>query len=97
MCLCLPAALLLVCLALAIFGVGAGVLLSGAFVVSLSFLGVAIFADVILLCGAGLMLAAVGILIVFFAVWFFVGAVIGFVNTVLRVGSRWCRKEADEQ
>jgi len=40
--------------------------------------------------GAALVLAALGLLLLFFAVWFFIRCVVGFVNLILRKGREWC-------
>ena len=37
-----------------------------------------------------LVLAALGLLLLFFAVWFFIRCVVGFVNLILRKGREWC-------
>ena len=42
------------------------------------------------LAGAALVLAALGLLLLFFAVWFFIRCVVGFVNLILRKGREWC-------
>lgn len=39
---------------------------------------------------AALVLAALGLLLLFFAVWFFIRCVVGFVNLILRKGREWC-------
>ena len=44
----------------------------------------------LLLNGAALVLAALGLLLLFFAVWFFIRCVVGFVNLILRKGREWC-------
>ena len=44
----------------------------------------------VLVCGAALVLAALGLLLLFFAVWFFIRCVVGFVNLILRKGREWC-------
>lgn len=93
---CIPAEAVLIVLSLCVLALGAGFLALAAFVISLGFTGVSVFADVILLFGAGLMLAAPGIPLLFFAVWFFLRAAVGFVNLILRTGRRWCFEPAKE-
>lgn len=92
---CVPAALLLTLVSVAVFGAGVGILLGGAFIISLSFLGVAIFADIMMLCSIGIMTAAAALIVIFTGIWFFISVVIGFINLILRTGRRWCRPEEE--
>lgn len=94
---CLPAAAALTALALAILALGVGVGAAGIFAVTLAFHGITVFADVMLLCGAGVAVAALGIPISFFAFWFFMKCVVGFVDSVLRLGRKWCRGKPEKE
>lgn len=85
----LPLTVLFACVALGIFGCG-GALIAAALLVSFCFLGMGVVADILLLAGAALVLAALGLLLLFFAVWFFIRCVVGFVNLILRKGREWC-------
>ncbi|MEG1790567.1 MAG: hypothetical protein RR055_07840 [Oscillospiraceae bacterium] len=93
---CLPAALLLTVAALAILALGAALCVSGVFVITLGFGGITVFSDVMLLCGAGLCVAVLGVPVIFLAVWFFLRCVIGFVNLVLRGGESWCAERTED-
>jgi uncharacterized membrane protein len=95
--LCLPAAAVLAALALATLALGVGVCAAGIFAVTLSFHGITVFADVMLLCGVGVATAALGVPIAFFAFWFFTRCVIGFVDLVLRGGKKWCRETPEKE
>lgn len=93
---CVPAAVLLIALSLGILVFGAGLVMVGGFTISLGFIGITIFADIMLLLGAGLIVAAAGVPVVFFAVWFFSRAAVGFINLILRTGGKWCYEQAEE-
>lgn len=86
----LPLAVLFACVALGIFGCGGALIAAAALLVSFCFLGMGVVADILLLAGAALVLAALGLLLLFFAVWFFIRCVVGFVNLILRKGREWC-------
>jgi uncharacterized membrane protein len=94
--LCIPAAVLLIALSLGFLALGAGLVAAGVFTISLGFIGIAVFADIMLLLGAGLIVAAIGVPFVFLAVWFFVRAAVGFINLILRTGGKWCYAQAGE-
>lgn len=86
----LPLTVLFACVALGIFGCGGALIAAVALLVSFCFLGMGVVADILLLAGAALVLAALGLLLLFFAVWFFIRCVVGFVNLILRKGREWC-------
>ena len=86
----LPLTVLFTCVALGIFCCGGGLIGAAALLVSFCFLGMNVVADILLLAGAALVLAALGLLLLFFAVWFFLRCVVGFVNLILRKGREWC-------
>lgn len=86
----LPLTVLFACVALGIFGCGGALIAAAALLVSFCFLGMGVVADILLLAGAALVLAALGLLLLFFAVWFFIRCVVGFVNLILRKGREWC-------
>lgn len=86
----LPLTVLFACVALGIFGCGGALIAAAALLVSFCFLGMGVVADILLLAGAALVLAALGLLLLFFAVWFFTCCVVGFVNLILRKGREWC-------
>ena len=86
----LPLTVLFACVALGIFGCGGALIAAAALLVSFCFLGMGVVADILLLAGAALVLAALGLLLLFFAVRFFIRCVVGFVNLILRKGREWC-------
>lgn len=86
----LPLTVLFACVALGIFGCGGALIAAAALLVSFCFLGMGVVADILLLAGAALVLAALGLLLLFFAVCFFIRCVVGFVNLILRKGREWC-------
>ena len=86
----LPLTVLFTCVALGIFCCGGVLIGAAALLVSFCFLGMNVVADILLLAGAALVRAALGLLLLFFAVWFFLRCVVGFVNLILRKGREWC-------
>jgi len=93
---CVPVTAVLIALSLCVLALGALLIASGAFVISLGFVGITVFADIMLLFGAGLIIAAIGVPIAFFAFWLFLRVVVGFVNLVLRTGGSWCYEHTKE-
>lgn len=91
----LPVAVLLILLSVAVLGGGAAVIAAGVFTVSLGFTGITAVSDVMLLAGAGVVVAAVGLLAAFFGVWLFVRGAVGFINFAVR-GAGWCRVSGEE-
>ncbi|NCB51420.1 MAG: hypothetical protein EOM54_06005 [Clostridia bacterium] len=87
---CIPATAVLIALCLFVLALGGVLISAGIFVISLGFVGITVFADIMLLFGAGLILAAFGIPIAFFSFWLFLRVVVGFVNLILRTGGNWC-------
>ena len=83
--LLLPAALFLA-LAVAAIGTGAAALFS-------AFSGFAVFADIMVVLGAALVILALGLLFLWIFIWFIGGAIAGLVRDVIRLGGEWCYKE----
>jgi hypothetical protein len=94
--ICVPAAFVLIVVDLAILCVGAGLAAAGIFTISLGFAGITVFADFMLLFGAGLVIAAIGLPVIFLAVWFFSRAVVGFIDLILHTGGKWCYEHTEE-
>lgn len=78
----------LIFLALAAAAVGLGV-----FAVSCAFGGLSIFADIMIVVGAALVLFAIGLLFLWTFIWFIGGAMAGFVRGIVHLGGKWCYKE----
>lgn len=92
----IPATAVLIALCLCVLAVGALLIASGIFVISLGFVGMTVFADIIMLFGAGLIIASLGVPIAFSAFWIFTRVVVGFVNLILRTGGTWCYEHTKE-
>lgn len=58
-----------------------------------AFGGFAIFADLLIVLGAALVLLALGLLFLWLFVWFLGGAIAGLVRGVVHLGGKWCYKE----
>ena len=62
-----------------------------------AFGGFSVFADKLVLIGAGVGLLALGLLFVWTFIWFLGGAIAGLVRGVFALGRKWCFKEVAEQ
>ena len=93
----IPVTAVLTAFALAILCAGAAVIAAAALLVSFCFLGMSVVADILLLAGAGLVLAALGLLLVCLAVGFFRRCAVGFVDLVIRKGRDWCYEQGKEE
>ena len=91
-----PVAVILILAALAFLALGAALIYAGGVFISFAFLGMGVVADILLTVGFGLFVAAVGLPVVFFAVWFFVRCVVGLCNKMLAKAGAWCRGEVLE-
>ena len=94
---CIPVTAVLAALSLCLLALGAGLLSIGIFTVSLSFAGISVFADIMMLIGAGLVIGALGVPVAFLAVWVFLRLTVGFVNLILRTGAKWCYENEKEE
>jgi uncharacterized membrane protein YphA (DoxX/SURF4 family) len=61
------------------------------------FLGMSVVADILLLAGLALVLAALGLLFFCAAIWFFRRCAVGFVDLVIRKGRDWCYEHGKEE
>lgn len=93
----IPVTALLTAVALVILGAGAAVIGAAALLVSFCFLGMSVVADILLLAGAGLVFAALGLLLVCAAIWFFRRCAVGFADLVIRKGRDWCYEHGEEE
>ena len=92
-----PVAAFLVLLSLALLVTGAALAYAGGVFISFAFLGMGVVADILLTVGFGLMVAAIGVPVIFLAIWFFVRCVVGLFNKVFDRAGAWCRGEEREQ
>ena len=68
-------------------------IIGGCIVFSAAFSGFAVFADIMVVLGGALVILAIGLLLLWTFVWFIGGAIVGFINSVIRLGGKWCYKE----
>ena len=92
----IPLAVVLIVLALAILAVGAALVYAGGVFISFAFLGMSVVADILLTVGFGLIVAAIGLPVVFLAVWFFLRCVVGLYSRMFAKAGAWCRGEERE-
>lgn len=69
---------------------------SGVFAVSLAFSGMTLFADIIMTIGMALVCFAFAVVLLWLAVWFAIWSIGGLVRGIIRLGRKWCYKEAAE-
>ena len=65
----------------------------GCMALSSAFGAFTIFADVMVVLGAALVLLALGLLFLWIFVWFVGGAIAGLINEIIKLGGKWCFKE----
>ena len=79
-------------LALALAAVGITVSFK---LITSAFGGFAIFADIMVVLGAGLITAALGLLFLWMFVWFIGGAIAGVISCAIRLGEKLCTREVE--
>lgn len=89
----LPVAAVLAVVTLALLGIGAALIYTGGVIISFAFLGMSVAADIMLCAGAGLFIAALGLPVVFFAVWFFLRCFVRLYSRTFARAGEWCRGE----
>lgn len=92
----IPVTVILILAALALLLIGASLAYTGGVAISFAFLGMSVVADILLCVGFGLMVGAVGLVIVFLAVWFFLRCVAGLCSRMFAKAGAWCRGEVRE-
>ena len=93
----IPVAAVLIVFSLALLALGAALIYVGGVFISFAFLGMSVVADILLTVGFGLFVAAIGLPVVFFAVWFFLRCVVGLYSRLFARAGAWCRGEVREQ
>ena len=92
-----PVGVVLVAAALALLLLGAAMAYVGGVAVSFAFLGMSVVADILLCVGFGLVVGALGLMLVFLAVWFFLRCVVGLYGNIFARMGAWCRGEEVER
>lgn len=92
----IPVTVILILASLALLLIGASLAYAGGVAISFAFLGMSVVADILLCVGFGLMVGAVGLVIVFVAVWFFLRCVAGLCSRMFAKAGAWCRGEVRE-
>ena len=93
----IPVAAVLLVFSLALLALGAALIYVGGVFISFAFLGMSVVADILLTVGFGLFVAAIGLPVVFLAVWFFLRCVVGLYSRLFARAGAWCRGEVREQ
>lgn len=70
-----------------------GAVALGCMALSSAFGAFTIFADVMVVLGAALVILALGLLFLWLFVWLVGGAIAGFINAIIKLGGKWCYKE----
>lgn len=87
----------LLCIGVALLVIAAVAVGSGVLAVSLAFSGMTIFADIIMTIGVALVCFALGLVFLWFGVWFLIRCIGGLIRGILRLGKKWCYKEVSTQ
>ena len=74
-------------------GLAAGTISAGALALVGAFSGLPVFADILIVLGAALVILALGLLFLWLFIWFIGGAMVGLVRGIVNLGSQWCYKE----
>lgn len=69
----------------------------GVVVFSAAFSGFAVFADMMVVLGAAVVVLALGLLFLWTFVWFIGGAIVGLIRGVVELGENWCYKEVSAE
>lgn len=93
----IPVAAVLIVFSLALLALGAALIYVGGVFISFAFLGMSVVADILLTVGFGLFVAAIGLPVVFLAVWFFLRCVVGLYSRLFARAGAWCHGEVREQ
>ncbi len=92
----IPVTLALLAVSIALIGSSIAVGAIGVFVISWGYIGITVIADLLMIVGGGMLLMAPAILLLYFGIWFFVRATIGFAVNSIKSGTAWCRKGKKE-
>lgn len=70
-----------------------GVIGTGSMLMIATFSGFSVFADIMVVLGAALVVLALGLLLIWLFIWFIGGAIVGLIRSVIALGGKWCYKE----
>ena len=74
-------------------GLSAAVIIVGVAALIAAFSGFAVFADILIVLGAALILLALGVLLLWLFIWFVGVAIVGLIRGAISLGGKWCYKE----
>ncbi len=93
----IPITVLISCIILiptfASLGISAACLYIGFKVTLGAFAGFSMFSDIMVVLGSGVIILALGLLFLWLFIWFIGGAIAGIINSVIKLGGKWCSKE----
>lgn len=78
---------------LLVLALAALVITAGVATLLAAFSGFAVFADILIVLGAALIILALGLLLLWLFVWFVGGAIVGLIHGAISLGGKWCYKE----
>ena len=90
-----PVFVVLLALNLCFFAIGVAVVAGGIALTGTAFIGLSVVADMLILLGSGASVLAIAMVLLWFAIWFFVQVTIGWIRVLIRLGKRWCCKEVE--
>ena len=82
-------------LALTFLVLGAAVITAaaGIMLITASFGGFTVFADILVVAGVAIIVLALGLLLLWLFVWLIGGAMVGLIRGLIGLGGKWCYKE----
>ena len=82
-------------LALTFLVLGAAVITAaaGIMLITASFGGFTVFADILVVAGVAIIVLALGLLLLWLFVWLIGGAMVGLIRGLIWLGRKWCYKE----
>lgn len=90
-----PVFVVLLALNLCFLAIGVAVVALSVGLIGTAFIGFPVVADMLILLGGGASIFAVALVLLWFAIWFFIQVTLGWIRALVRLGKRWCCKEVE--
>ena len=90
-----PVFAVLLVLNVCFLAIGAAVLAGGVGLIATAFIGLSVVADMLILLGGGATVFAIALVVLWFAIWFFIQVTLGWIRVLVRLGKSGCCKEVE--
>lgn len=90
-----PVFAVLLVLNLCFLAIGVAAVVGGVGLIGTAFIGFSVVADMLILLGGGASIFAVALVLLWFAIWFFIQVTLGWIRALVRLGKRCCCKEVE--